>query len=286
MVQAVNENERTPSVRVRAFSCPHCQAYAEQRWYRVIGEELTTQSTGVSPYAWTESERKDANKIRGNTSSPVDTKLELIKYDKKSSFFSKDPPFFVSLTPRISPRARQAVEPLWLWPVWISSCHVCRQVAIWVRHSICWPSSSTAPLPNPDLDADIRADFEEARSILHLSPRGSAALLRLAIEKLCKNQLGAEGKTLDDRIADLVKKGLNQQVKLALDVLRVTGNEAVHPGEMDLRDDRETAEALFRYVNLIADRMLSEPKQLAEAFNKLPQGKRDAISRRDDKAAG
>ena len=37
-------------------------------------------------------------------------------------------------------------------------------------------------------------------------------------------------------------------------------NEAVHHGEMDLRDDVETASQLFVLVNAIADQMITQPK--------------------------
>jgi hypothetical protein len=37
----------------------------------------------------------------------------------------------------------------------------------------------SAALPNPDLPEDIKRDFEEARTVLALSPRSAIALLRI-----------------------------------------------------------------------------------------------------------
>jgi hypothetical protein len=61
----------------------------------------------------------------------------------------------------------------------------------------------------------------------------------------------------------------------------VVGNESVHPGEMDLRDDRETALAIFRIVNLIVETEITEPKRLEALYASLPQSKLDGIAKRD-----
>ena len=90
-----------------------------------------------------------------------------------------------------------------------------------------------------------------------------------------------KGRKLDDDIATLVKKGLDVRVQQALDVVRVIGNNAVHPGQIELRDDRRTAEKLFGLVNLIADIMISQPKHVGEMFGSLPEGARNAIQKRD-----
>jgi hypothetical protein len=71
------------------------------------------------------------------------------------------------------------------------------------------------------------------------------------------------------------------RVQQALDVLRIVGNEAVHPGQIDLRDNRETAESLFRLFNLIVDKMISEPKHIAEIYGSLPPEKLKGIEERD-----
>ena len=78
-----------------------------------------------------------------------------------------------------------------------------------------------------------------------------------------------------------MKKGLDDHVQQALDAVRVIGNEAVHPGQMDLQDDRDTAETLFKLVNVIAEKTISEPKHVKKAFELLPPSKREAIERRD-----
>ena len=126
----------------------------------------------------------------------------------------------------------------------------------------------------------MRADYDEASTILDLSPRGAVALLRLGIQKLCKH-LGEKGKNIDDDIKALVKKGLDVRVQRALDVVRVIGNNAVHPGQIDLRDDRATAERLFGLVNLISEKTITEPKNVEQMYDSLPESARKAIEKRD-----
>jgi len=53
---------------------------------------------------------------------------------------------------------------------------------------------------------------------------------------------------------------------MALNVVRVTGNNAVHPGQIKLRDDRKTAETLFGLVNLICEKMITEPEHVTTVY--------------------
>lgn len=108
-------------------------------------------------------------------------------------------------------------------------------------------------------------------------------MLRLVIQKLCAH-LGEKGKDINADIASLVAKGLNPLVQKALDVVRVIGNEAVHPGTIDLRDDRDTAFRLFQLVNTIAEQMISHPKSVNDLYAMLPDEKRAAIEGRNEKA--
>ena len=164
--------------------------------------------------------------------------------------------------------------------VFFSKCVSCGKLAIWSGDRLIYPPSALEIQPHPEMPDDVRADFDEARQLFFLSPRGAAALLRLSIQKLCVF-LGERGKNLDTDIANLVAKGLHTKVQQALDIVRVIGNEAVHPGQIDLRDEPEAAEAMFGCVNEIVDEMLAKPKALEALYKQLPAEKLEAIERRD-----
>lgn len=165
---------------------------------------------------------------------------------------------------------------------YICSCAHCDNYSIWYEEKMIHPDFRGVEPPNEDLNEDIKADYSEASSILQKSPRGAAAILRLAIQKLCI-QLGETGKDLNTDIGNLVKKGLSVKVQQSLDSLRVIGNEAVHPGTLDLKDDTKTASALFKLVNFIAEKMITEPKEIGAIYNKIPEGKKKQIEKRDKK---
>lgn len=143
-----------------------------------------------------------------------------------------------------------------------------------------YPDASGILPPNPDLNQDIQDDYMEARAIVNKSPRGASALLRLCIQKLCQ-QLGEPGKNINDDISALVKKELPATMQKALDIVRVIGNNAVHPGQIDLKDDKETANKLFELVNLIAQVMITQPKEIDRLYGTLPETARNAIEDRD-----
>ncbi len=163
----------------------------------------------------------------------------------------------------------------------VSKCYSCNKVAIWIYGKLVYPADQTGPEPNPDIPDDILRDYQEASTILDLSPRGATALLRLCIQKICIH-LGEKGKDLNKDIGSLVKKGLSPRMQKSLDTVRVIGNESVHPGQIDMKDDRETASKLFDLVNLIVDAMISQPKHIDALYEeKVPESKKDAIKKRD-----
>ena len=167
----------------------------------------------------------------------------------------------------------------------VSKCSACGREAVYVAGKIVLPAESDAPLAAIDLPTELLDDYEEARAILPRSPRGSSALLRLVLQKLLPH-LGSTKPKIDSAIGELVANGkIKVPIQRALDTVRVIGNESVHPGEMNLKDDRETALALFRIVNLIVETEITEPKRLEALYASLPKSKLDGIANRDAKAA-
>ena len=162
----------------------------------------------------------------------------------------------------------------------LSKCNSCGAPTIWLNLTMIFPIESTAERPSPDLPEEVLHDFEEARAIANRSPRGAAALLRLGIQKLCRH-LGEPGHNINAGIASLVAKGLPSRVQQALDSVRVIGNEAVHPGSIDLKDDLDIVNRLFKLVNFIAHKMITEPREIDELYSSLPADKLVGIAKRD-----
>src|ERR1017187_6379885 len=103
-------------------------------------------------------------------------------------------------------------------------CEGCSERSVWHNGKMVYPDASGVTPPNADMSKEIQADYNEAANILNRSPRGSAALLRLCVQKLCK-QLGEPGENINTDIASLVKKGLSPKIQQALDVVRVVRSE-------------------------------------------------------------
>ncbi|NQT24298.1 DUF4145 domain-containing protein [candidate division KSB1 bacterium] len=161
-----------------------------------------------------------------------------------------------------------------------SQCEHCSKNSIWHNNILIYPNRGGALPPNPDMPEMVKADYEEAANIITSSPRGAAALLRLSIQKLCVH-LEEPGKNINTDIKNLVKKGLPDQVRQALDVVRVTGNNAVHPGVMDVNDVTIASE-LFNLVNVITEYMVSLPSKVGILYDGLPKETKEAIEKRDN----
>jgi hypothetical protein len=67
-----------------------------------------------------------------------------------------------------------------------------------------------------------------------------------------------------------------------LDLVRVIGNKAVHPGTIAFDvDDENIALQLMKLLNIITQNMVSEPKQINDMFKKLPSSTKESIEKRD-----
>lgn len=176
--------------------------------------------------------------------------------------------------------------------VYTATCAKCDTASIWrtqlhetnnalLETQMIYPDVSVSVIPENDMPHDVRADFEEAKAVFHKSPKASAALLRLALQKLLKH-LGEPGENINKDIGSLVEKGtLNVGVQRAADTVRITGNNAVHPGVMNDDDIDYIAAKMFDLINFIVKKTITEPREIEEIYNSTPEGARNAITRRD-----
>lgn len=164
-------------------------------------------------------------------------------------------------------------------------CSKCKNYTLWVDDKMIFPLVNGAPPPHQDLPKEVKDIYEEARSIVSLSGKASAALLRLSIETLTNDILNeSKGKNLNDNIGKMVKNGLDEKIQKSLDVLRIIGNNSIHPGQIDFEDSYNTAISLFELVNIIADSMIRQPKKIDEFYNSLPKDKLEGIDNRNGRS--
>ena len=166
-------------------------------------------------------------------------------------------------------------------------CTHCNNATVWCGKEMLIPANSMAPMPNVDMPKCVKELYEEARGIVNKSPRGAAALLRLALDKLCDevNIECSTKKKIDEKIAILVRNGLSEKLQKAFDFVRVTGNDAVHElGIIDVQDNPEIATTLFKLLNFIVEKMITENNKIEVLYNLIPESKREEIKKRNKKA--
>jgi len=242
----MSKEPNPPSICSPRFDCPYCGAFSHQDWYKLNADLIQNSEQWESI-------------VENITDKNI---ITVVQKQSPSGTINDANNLF------------------------LSQCYSCKKAAIWVYSGIVFPPQRFGVEPNQDIPPEIISDIEEARTIVDLSPRGAAALMRLALDKLC-NHLEGKGKIISDKIQSLVSKGLaNPPAQQSLDFVRVVGNEAVHPGKLDLKDDKATVAQLFYMINIIAEQMITVKKSVQEAYNKIPESKRNAIDVRDGRATG
>jgi len=223
-----------PSLGAASFSCPHagCGALAHQSWYEVHAKYCLKDAPPqlLSP--------EIINEIKSDTSIEKNKKIEVVEHAEL--VLAKE----IILLGGDNRHQVDHVENLF-----ISVCYSCNKCSVWHADRLIYPEQLTEIEPHEDMPDDVRVDFLEAASIVDKSPRGAAALARLCLQKLM-GEIGQKGKDLNTDIGELVKQGLDKRIQQTLDIVRVTGNNAVHPGQIDLKDDKETAVELLRLINI------------------------------------
>jgi hypothetical protein len=241
-----------PEYGNKKFQCPHCNTVASQEWFTASNAGSTAK--GIIQHLYLNYRARIIDYAQEN----IVNFLNEIDRGFQDGFYYFVPKGFS-----------------------VATCSSCGDFTLWVNKEIVYPKKTTLPPPNEDLNEDIKALYLEASSILVDSPKGATALLRLALQKLLE-QVGKSGKNINNDIKSLVAEGLSPKIQQALDLLRVIGNNAVHPGQINLDDNTEIARKLFGILNFIAEELISKPKELEDLYADLiPSDTQDHIKQRD-----
>ena len=223
-----------PSLQATAFSCPHCDAFAQQHWWS-LGASQRPHPPGI---------------LEPSTDN---LRIRIVARGLSGSFVKG---------------------------AFVSQCTHCQGLAIWIRDQMIYPLRGGAPQPNADLPEDIRRDYDEAGSILDLSPRGAGGAAAACPREALQTCRGLQQEPQREYCRDGRRRPQSRCSK-GIDSLRVIGNHAVHPGQIDALDERASAETMFRFLNIVAAKLISEPKSIEEAYEALPETARAAINKRD-----
>lgn len=182
-------------------------------------------------------------------------------------------------------------------PHYYAICSHCEHYSLWKKTKnentgspesgiMIEPDTGSSPLPDPAMPEDVKKDYIEAAQIFQKSPRGAAALLRLGLQKLCMH-LGQKGENINHDIRELAKNNtLPPLVVKVADTVRITGNNAVHPGEMSDEDFDHIASKMFDLINFIVRKGIAEPIELQALYEMTPESPRKAAEKKDAVAQG
>lgn len=241
-----------PKYRGDKFQCPHCNVTAQQTWF---DEESASDA---------------ANKIIDHMFFDYRTRIQ--DYQQKA---------IAEFLDRLRAANQKHMSEFVPRDFSVATCLSCNEISLWVSQEMVYPKATLVSPPNDDLDVEIKNLYTEAAAIVGDSAKGATALLRLALQLLLK-QVGKPGKNINDDIKELVAEGLSPKIQQALDLVRVVGNHAVHPGQIDLNDGQDIAMKLFQIMNFIADEMITKPKALEALYaDVIPDETKAHIAKRD-----
>ncbi|WP_205408419.1 DUF4145 domain-containing protein [Xanthomonas arboricola] len=98
------------------------------------------------------------------------------------------------------------------------------------REIVLYPQANEAREVSIDIPDPYRQDLIEARAVLELSPKASAALSRRLLQRVLREKLAIQGKDLSKEIDQFISAGSAPTYLLdAVDAIRHIGNLAAHP---------------------------------------------------------
>lgn len=257
-----------PSTKLTGFHCPHCGIKCAQQWYDIYGYSITK-----APF------RPDADDVEHwrNAAATATEETRKEKAEKNLKYVSE------IYNGELKISAEKSTYAGAISNIYVSKCSECSELALWMGDRMIHPIIGQIT-PHPDMPTRVANTFNEAAKVLEHSPRASAALSRLALQQLCQD-LGCESNYLDDQIAELVSRGLSPDIQQMLDGIRVIGNNAVHPLEIDISEDQDTPLFLLTCINRICQRLITEKQEAEKLYEMLPPGAKEKIEKRTKRVA-
>jgi hypothetical protein len=271
MTPAPSLVEREPDRRRRSFTCPHCGAFAAQDW-RELGYQVHYDDHEPS-FTLTEDD------------SPATTEPVVDAWGNQGP---ND--VWAERGTEADRGIRYVVKAPWAQ----SKCQGCSHVATWRHEQIMYPHSSPIAFAHPDMPEHVLPVYDEARSVVKFSRRGSAALARATMEMLLRelDPDAPKNAKLDQRILRVEDRLSSGLVEL-LTFIRHVGNQALHvsgaPDDAVVlilnSDDSDPVEAIFEAINQLVDELKTKPARNRRLSEMVPEGMKRAVDKQRQAAS-
>ncbi|MFC2754323.1 MAG: DUF4145 domain-containing protein [Candidatus Nanogingivalis sp.] len=235
----------------RSFNCPHCRVYSRQEWGYLRSRDLNDEDHD----SYTEYDGPNFVDLNTGYEYP----------DSNTKYVGPDPLGDICLDDSFA----------------VSRCDHCKEWVLWKDLKIIYPRSITVENPNPDMPEVAKGLYMESAKILQDSPRASAALLRLALQEILNEVVKGGVKNNINKNIGILSKEVDEDTWKAMDLIRIIGNNAVHPGEIQVEE--ENTEYMYNLLNIIVQKTISNKKHIDDRFKRLPKSIRESINRRSNK---
>lgn len=129
--------------------------------------------------------------------------------------------------------------------------------------------------PNDGIPKKYIDDFQEARLVLPISPKVSAALTRRILQFILRDEYKIKARNLSSEIEKFITlPGIPSHISDAVDAVRVIGNLAAHPtkdnntGEI-VEVEKNEAEWLIEVIDALFDFTFIQPEKLKKRQQEL-----------------
>jgi hypothetical protein len=134
---------------------------------------------------------------------------------------------------------------------------------------------SVMHLVDPLIPDKYRVPFNEAYSVLNLSPKASAALSRRLLQSILWDEYNLKRRNLETEIAEFIQiNGIPAEISESVDVVRNVGNFAAHPSKYQNTGeivDVEPGEAewLLEVLDALLDFRFVQPAKVLQRKTRL-----------------